>query len=52
MQHSVGEYLVLLGWVAILFVMVRPNSQGPTLVTNSLSGVASVVNASTGGGSW
>ena len=52
MKGSVGEYLVLLGWVAIIFVLVRPGSQGPALVTNSLSGVSNVVKASTGGGTW
>jgi hypothetical protein len=52
MGHSVGEYVVLLGWVAIIFVMVRPGSQGPTLVSNSLGGVSNIVKASTGGGTW
>lgn len=38
--------------VAGIFVLVRPKSQGPALVTNLTSGVASMVNSATGGGGW
>lgn len=38
--------------VAALFVLVRPNSQGPTLVNNVANGLSNLVNAGTGGGGW
>lgn len=38
--------------VAAIFVMVRPGSQGPTLVSNITSGYAGLIKAATGGGSW
>ena len=38
--------------VAGIFVMVRQKSQGPALVTATTSGVASMVQAATGGGSF
>ena len=40
--------LVLAG----IFVMVRPNSQGPKLVSNVATGFSSVIKAATGGGTW
>lgn len=38
--------------IAIIFVLVRPGSQGPTLVSGVSGGLASLVNAATGGGGW
>jgi hypothetical protein len=38
--------------VAAIFVMVRPGSQGPTLVSNIGSAYSNVIKAATGGGSW
>jgi hypothetical protein len=49
---SVGEWLVLMAWVAMIFVLVRPGSQGPSFVTDIGKSFASVIGASTGGGTW
>jgi hypothetical protein len=38
--------------IAILFVLVRPGSKGPTLVTNVSTGIANLIKAATGGGTW
>ena len=38
--------------VSGIFVMVRPKSQGPTLVESLTGGLVNLVKASTGGGSW
>jgi hypothetical protein len=38
--------------VAGIFVMVRPNSQGPSLVSNVTGGISNMVKAATGGGTW
>lgn len=39
-------------FVAALFVLVRPKSQGPTLVTSVLNGFTGAIKGATGGGSW
>jgi hypothetical protein len=38
--------------IAILFVLVRPGSKGPTLVTNVANGLKGLISAATGGGTW
>jgi hypothetical protein len=38
--------------VALIFVLVRPNSQGPQFVSNIGSSFATVLNAATGGATW
>ena len=38
--------------IAILFVLVRPGSKGPRLVTSVGSGIKGLINAATGGGGW
>lgn len=38
--------------VAGIFIMVRPNSQGPQLVDNLGKAVNGVFTAVTGGGTW
>ncbi len=38
--------------IAILFVLVRPGSQGPGLVTSVSSGLKGVLGNATGGGTW
>jgi hypothetical protein len=52
LASDVGTWLVGLIYVAILFVMVRPGSQGPTLVTAVTGGMTNLMNAATGGGGW
>lgn len=38
--------------IAVLFVLVRPGSKGPSLVTSVSTGLKQLVNAATGGGGW
>lgn len=52
MGDDVGKWVVLLGYAAILVVLVRPGSQGPTFVTDVGSAMSALVTASTGGGTW
>lgn len=52
MLSKIGDWLILLLYVAIIFLLVRPNSQGPKLVTASGNALTGLVNAATGGGGW
>lgn len=52
MSAAFGTFLVGIIYLAVLFVLVRPNSQGPTLVTNVADGLSNLVNAGTGGGAF
>ena len=52
MENAFGTFLVGIIYLAVLFVLVRPNSQGPSLVKNVSDGLTSLVNAGTGGGGW
>lgn len=38
--------------IAVLFVLVRPGSKGPALVTSVASGLKGLVGKATGGGTW
>lgn len=51
-MEKVGEWLVLTIYCAMIFVMVRPGSQGPALVTAIGNSISAVTNAATGGGTW
>ena len=51
-MEKVGEWLVLTVYCAMIFVMVRPGSQGPALVTAIGNSISAVTNAATGGGGW
>lgn len=52
MSGAFGTFLVGIIYLAVLFVLVRPGSQGPTLVTNVADGLSNLVNSGTGGGGW
>lgn len=52
MSGKIGAFIVIFGYVLVLLVMTRPGSQGPTLVSNFGTGLASVISAGTGGGSY
>ena len=52
MSRDVGSFLSGIIIIAVLFVLVRPGSQGPKLVSGVSSGLAGLVNAATGGGGW
>jgi hypothetical protein len=51
-RSAITVFIVGIVYLAILFVLVRPNSQGPTLVTNVSDGLTNLIKAATGGGSW
>lgn len=52
MSKDFGTFLVGLVYLAVLFVLVRPGSQGPTLITNVSKGLSGLISSSTGGGTW
>jgi hypothetical protein len=52
MKGSIGSAIVIFAYVIVLFVLVRPGSQGPTFVDNVSSGISSIIKAGTGGGTW
>jgi hypothetical protein len=49
---KIGDFLIAIVYLAALFVLVRPRSQGPKLVDSMTSGTVKLVTAATGGGSW
>jgi hypothetical protein len=49
---KIGAAILVFAYVIVLFVLVRPGSQGPTLLKNLTSGLSSVIKAGTGGGTW
>ena len=52
MSDDAGKWLVLLGYAAVLVVLVRPGSQGPGFVTSVGNAMSALVSASTGGGTF
>jgi hypothetical protein len=44
--------VIIFAYSILIFLMVRPQSQGPTLVTNAATGLTNVIKAGTGGGTW
>lgn len=52
MKGSLGAAVVVIAYVVVLFVLVRPGSQGPAFVTNITGGISNVIRAATGGGTW
>jgi hypothetical protein len=52
MSGKLGAGIVIFAYGLVLLVMTRPGSQGPQLVSNFGSGLASVITAGTGGGSY
>lgn len=51
-MDKLGDWLILMAYAAIIFVLVRPKSQGPSLVTAFAQGIQGIVTSATGGGSW
>lgn len=52
MTKEGGAFLIGVVYLAALFVLVRPGSQGPTLVGNVTNGFVNLIKAGTGGGTW
>lgn len=52
MTGKMGSAIIIFAYVIVLFVLARPGSQGPTLISNLTNGLSNVIKAGTGGGSW
>lgn len=52
MGRTAQSFLTGIIIIAVLFVLVRPGSQGPKLVSGVSGGLAGLVNSATGGGGW
>lgn len=52
MGRDAGSFLTGIIIIAVLFVLVRPGSQGPSLIKNVSGGLTSLLSAATGGGTW
>jgi hypothetical protein len=46
------EILILIVYLAIVFTLVRPNSQGPSLVSAVGSAFSGLISSATGGGTF
>lgn len=51
-MKSITEVIVLIVYLAMIFVMVRPKSQGPALVQAGGNALTGLIKQATGGGSW
>lgn len=51
-MNKIGDFLIAVLYVAGIFVLVRPGSQGPKLVDSVTTGTTNLVRAATGGGTW
>jgi hypothetical protein len=51
-SRDVGSFLTGIIIIAVLFVLVRPGSQGPKLVSGVSSGLSGLVQSATGGGTF
>lgn len=51
-MHKPIDVLILAFYVGLIFVMVRPGSQGPKLVDSFTTGLVNLAKAVTGGGTW
>lgn len=51
-MKNITEILVLVVYLAIVFTMVRPKSQGPQLVSAAGNSFSGILKAATGGGSF
>jgi len=52
MTRELGSFLTGIIILAVLFVLVRPNSQGPALVKNVSGALTGLIQAATGGGAF
>jgi hypothetical protein len=51
-SREIGSFLTGIIIIAVLFVLVRPNSQGPALVKNVSGALTGLISAATGGGAF
>jgi hypothetical protein len=51
-MNKIGDWFIGLLYVMVVFLFVRPGTQGPALVTATLTGVDNLATTATGGGTW
>lgn len=51
-MKNITEVVVLIVYLAVVFTLVRPGSQGPGLVTASGNALSGLIGSATGGGTW
>lgn len=51
-MSRIFDWLILLLYVAIVFLFVRPGSKGPQLVETTGKTLVDLVSSVTGGGGW
>jgi len=51
-QFTIGNFLVALVYIAILYTLVRPGSNATAVISAVTSGLGNLVSAATGGGSF
>lgn len=49
---KVVDWFILLLYVAIVFLLVRPRSQGPAVLERFFAGTRGLITGVTGGGGW
>lgn len=47
-----SQAVIIFAYAIVLFLLVRPGSQGPGLVNASGGALTNVIKAGTGGGTW
>lgn len=52
MRGIASSFLTGIIIIAVLFVLVRPGSKGPTLVRSVSGGLQGLIGKATGGGTW
>jgi hypothetical protein len=52
MSKDIGTFLVGIVYLSILFLLVRPGSNGPAIIKSVSGGLSSLISAATGGGGW
>jgi hypothetical protein len=51
-MKNLTEIVVLIVYLAIVFTLVRPNSQGPALVKAAGTSLSGLISSATGGGTF
>jgi hypothetical protein len=51
-MDKLADFLLAIVYLAVVFVLVRPRSQGPQLVQALGDSTSGLVKAATGGGTW
>ena len=52
MKGQAFDIIAAIVWVALIFVLVRPGSQGPGFVKAVSDGLKGLLSTATGGGTW